>query len=82
MRESPVISLINSLRDLGASVTWHDPIVIEYKKTISEDLRVDIDLGIIATPHDIMDFSIWQDSGVNVIDLSISKRNFGWPKFL
>jgi UDP-N-acetyl-D-glucosamine dehydrogenase len=82
MRESPVISLINSLRDLGASVTWHDPIVVEFEKTISEDLRLDIDLGIIATPHDIMNFSIWQNTGTNVIDLYISKRNFGWPKFL
>jgi UDP-N-acetyl-D-glucosamine dehydrogenase len=82
IRESPVIQLINSLEDLGASVAWHDPLVGEINGIVSKDLQTDIDLGIIATPHDVIDFSIWQKSNIKVIDLSISSKSYGWPKFL
>jgi UDP-N-acetyl-D-glucosamine dehydrogenase len=82
IRESPVIQLINSLEDLGASVAWYDPLVGEINGIVSKDLQTDIDLGIIATPHDVIDFSIWQKSNIKVIDLSISSKSYGWPKFL
>jgi UDP-N-acetyl-D-glucosamine dehydrogenase len=82
MRESPALELINKLRSLGALVTWHDPVVKYFEGESSVPLSLDIDLGLIVTPHDIIDISIWKSSKLNVLDLSITKSDLGWPKFL
>ena len=82
LRESPALDLINELKSLGASVSWHDPFVTKHNDQQSSKLNSDIDLGLIVTPHDEIDFSIWKKSGVNVLDLSANPTNYGWPKFL
>ena len=63
-------------------MSWHDPFVAKYKNEQSSELNVDINLGLIITPHDKIDFSIWKESSVKVIDLSANSKNYGWPKFL
>ena len=82
IRESPALDLINELKLLGASVSWHDPFVAKYKNEQSSELNVNINLGLIITPHDQIDFSIWKESSVKVLDLSANSKNYGWPKFL
>jgi UDP-N-acetyl-D-glucosamine dehydrogenase len=82
MRESPALLLIDELEALGAIVSWCDELVSEYKNTKSIPITSNIDLGLIVTPHDIIDLTVWHNSGTKVIDLSANSRNFGWPKFL
>jgi len=82
LRESPVIPLIENLIKLGASVTWHDPIVKSWNNQTSLPLQTDIDLGLIVTPHDEIDFTVWINSNIKVLDLSANSINFGWPKFI
>ncbi len=82
LRESPALDLINELKSSGASVSWHDPFVTKYNEEKSSELNSDIDLGLIVTPHAHIDFSIWKNSGVKVLDLSANPTNYGWPKFL
>jgi UDP-N-acetyl-D-glucosamine dehydrogenase len=82
IRESPALELIKVLESKGSQVTYHDPLVSNWKHLYSEPLRTDIDLGIILTPHAQIDFLIWKESGTKVIDLSLSSNNYGWPKFL
>ena len=82
MRESPAIQLIGELRKLGADVTWHDPLVQEYQNEKSVQLETNIDIGLIVTPHKLIDFSIWNKAKVKVLDLSANDKDFGWPKFL
>ena len=82
IRESPSLELIHKLRKLGASVKWHDPIVQEWGNEISSSLDSKIDLGLIVTPHSKIDFSIWKEANVKVLDLSANSLNYGWPKFL
>ena len=82
IRESPALELIKILESKGSQVTYHDPLVSNWKHLYSEPLRTDIDLGIIVTPHEQIDFSIWKESGTKVIDLSLSSNKYGWPKFL
>jgi UDP-N-acetyl-D-glucosamine dehydrogenase len=82
IRESPALELIRVLESKGSQITYHDPLVSNWKHLYSVPLRTDIDLGIIVTPHAQIDFSIWKKSGTNVIDLSLSSHNYGWPKFL
>jgi UDP-N-acetyl-D-glucosamine dehydrogenase len=82
MRESPSIRLIEELRSLGAKVTWFDPIVKHFKGESSTPLDPSVDLGLIITPHDEIDFSIWKNSKTHVLDLSANPNNYGWPKYL
>lgn len=81
-RESPAIKLINELRLQGASVTWYDPLVKEFKGEFSTPLSLDIDLGLLISPHSCVDLSFWRNNNVKVFDLSASKVNYGWAKVL
>ena len=82
LRESPAIELIDELKGLGAKVSWFDPLVKNYKDQRSEPLNPNIDIGLIVTPHSQIDFSIWKNANVKVLDLSANSINYGWPKFL
>jgi hypothetical protein len=70
------------LQALEATVFWHDPLVKEWNGSHSSSLEPDVDLGVIISPHDEIDFSTWVKSGTNVIDISTSNKSYGWPKFL
>ena len=82
LRESPALLLMNDLEILGAKVSWHDPLVNSLNNIKSEPLRADIDLGLVVTPHDQIDFTNWKKSNLKVLDVSAIPKNFGWPKFL
>jgi len=82
IRESPALELIGELNNLGAVVSWHDPIVRVYLDQQSIPLDPLIDLGLVVTPHDKIDFKTWKDANVPVLDLSVGLNNLGWPKFL
>ena len=81
LRESPALELIKELRKMGSIVTWHDPIVGNFNSETSCELDPSVDLGLIVTPHEQMDFSAWKNSSVRVLDLSANSRDYGWPKF-
>jgi UDP-N-acetyl-D-glucosamine dehydrogenase len=82
LRESPAIVLMKELKLLGALVQWHDPVIGEYNNEISQPLSTEIDLGIIVTPHTQVNYQIWRDSNIRVVDISSTPKNYGWPKFL
>lgn len=82
MRESPALEFIKELEALGAKVSWHDPLVGIFEGKNSVPLNSFIDLGLIITPHEQIDFAIWQKAGIRVLDLSPNTINYGWPKFL
>ena len=82
LRESPVLELIDQLLNLGGIISWCDPLVSEWNGQRSIALHTEIDLGIITTPHDLIDFEVWRNSRIQVIDLSASSKNYGWAKFL
>ena len=80
IRESPALELIRELRNLGALVTWHDPMVIEFNGERGSKLETNIDLGLLITPHDAIDLTPWKIGKTRVIDLSANANNYGWPK--
>lgn len=82
LRESPALLLMEELRNRGSLVSWYDPIVGSKFAGGSEKLSTDIDLGLIVTPHSAINFSPWQDSGIQVLDLSPTTKDYGWAKFL
>lgn len=79
-RESPSLALISALRELGADVSWHDPVVGTWNGEISSELD-GVDLGVIATAHTGVDYGAWKNGNTMVIDVSTT-ANTGWPKFL
>jgi len=81
IRESPVLALIHLMRSRGAQVTWCDPIVGRYLNETSSKLDLNIDLGLIITPHSCIDLSVWKNAGTNVLDLVPNTINYGWDKF-
>ena len=81
MREAPSLLLMRELRELGANVLWNDDLVGEFESEKSSPLLANIDLGLIVTPHDIIDFGVWVRSGTRVLDLSANSKNLGWAKF-
>jgi UDP-N-acetyl-D-glucosamine dehydrogenase len=81
MREAPALRLIQELKNHGAYVTWHDPVVKFYEKEKSSPLDPSVDVGIIVTPHKGIDYSPWKNGKVRVYDLSANSLNYGWPKF-
>ena len=82
VRESPALLLIKHLKEAGAVVTWYDPIVNQLNGESSTPLSSDVDLGLIVTPHSNIDFTIWKNENVKVLDLSANSNDYGWPKFL
>ena len=82
LRESPALNLISELSKTGARVQWFDPLVNLDLRGRSSSLETDIDLGLIVTPHDVIDFSVWKMASVKVLDLSADSKNYGWPKFI
>lgn len=82
LRESPALEIITELREKGAKVSWHDPLVQEFNGEDSKNLDLDIDLGVILVPHSEINFSIWQDSNLKILDFSSTSNDYGWPKSL
>jgi UDP-N-acetyl-D-glucosamine dehydrogenase len=82
LRESPALNLMNELRSKGATVSWYDPLIGNFGTEYSSPLNPKIDLGLIITPHDAIDFTIWKKSKTKVLDLSANSSDYGWPKFL
>jgi UDP-N-acetyl-D-glucosamine dehydrogenase len=82
IRESPALTLISTMRSKGALVTWCDPIVGRYLDETSSPLDLNIDLGIVITPHSCIDLSVWRYAGTRVLDLVPNSVNYGWNKFL
>jgi hypothetical protein len=73
---------LEELKNVGAEISWHDPLVDSYNNEKSSPIDSTINLGVIVTPHKNIDFSIWATARTKVIDLSSSSENYGWPKFL
>jgi UDP-N-acetyl-D-glucosamine dehydrogenase len=82
LREAPALELIKELETEGAIVSWHDPFVDEYNGRQNTALSLEIDLGLIVTPHSQIDFTIWERTSIKVLDLSADSNTHGWPKFL
>lgn len=82
LRESPALGLMSELKRQGAHVSWFDPLVDLDFPGRCQNLDKNIDLGLIITPHDVIDFSVWKVAKIRVLDLSANSNDYGWPKFL
>jgi UDP-N-acetyl-D-glucosamine dehydrogenase len=77
-RESPALALIETLRRKGAEVSWHDPLVASHNSELSTPIQK-VDIGIICTAHDGVDYSAWKT--ITVVDVC-TNTSLDWQKFL
>jgi UDP-N-acetyl-D-glucosamine dehydrogenase len=56
-RETPASNLIESLRNKGAIVSWHDELVQKWNGEVSTQISPRFDFAIIVTPHSYIDLS-------------------------
>jgi len=52
-RETPAASIIDLLRQAGATVTWHDPLVASWRREESSVLGAS-DVAVVVTKHDVV----------------------------
>jgi len=55
-RETPAASMIDLLREAGAVVSWHDPLVGSWRGESSADLDA-CDVAVVVTKHDVVSIS-------------------------
>jgi UDP-N-acetyl-D-glucosamine dehydrogenase len=70
-RETPAESVIHLLRDRGARVTWHDPLVNEWMGEKSSANDIEADLALVLVCHDSLDMSYWSKRPVYTISTVI-----------
>jgi UDP-N-acetyl-D-glucosamine dehydrogenase len=54
LRESPSLQLITEFKAQGATVSWHDPLVISYNGESTSDID-NFDIAVLAVAHDAID---------------------------
>ena len=59
IRETPALLLIQMLDSEGATITWHDPLVKNWRGETSSPISNDIDFGLIYTAHPEIDLNLW-----------------------
>ena len=72
VRESPVTELRNYLKESGAEVAWHDPMVPIWEGTNPVGLDWECDIAILATNQRGMDLSQLIVNGVQILDCTNS----------
>jgi UDP-N-acetyl-D-glucosamine dehydrogenase len=76
VRETPVSGLYYSLKDQGAVVAWHDPLVSQWEDSKSVDLNWECDIAILATNQPGIDFEKIVARGIRILDCTNSIQNF------
>ncbi len=75
VRETPVADLSDYLKNLGAVVAWHDPLVLTWDGSEPVDLRWNCDVAILATNQPGMDFECIVARGTQILDCTNSLKN-------
>lgn len=82
-RESPVLKIIDILIRQGAKVSYHDPLIPEYKykgqlyinTELNEKNLEDADLVVIATKHSIFNLDTIQRYSLMIFDIKNAMKN-------
>jgi UDP-N-acetyl-D-glucosamine dehydrogenase len=66
-REAPAVLVIEQLKNLGAEVSWHDPVVGTWNGQSSSELR-GFDVAVVMTKHDVVSEAAIKSSADYVFD--------------
>ena len=82
VRETPVLELRNHLKEEGAVVAWHDPLVTWWEDSKPVDLDWECDVAILATRQPGMDIERLIAKGVQILDCTNSLKKMPGITFL
>jgi UDP-N-acetyl-D-glucosamine dehydrogenase len=70
-RETPAASFIDTLREFGFEVFWHDPLIKNWRGEESYiPLRNEFDLAVIAVMHDSLNLRMIKESSQSILNLA------------
>jgi len=75
-RESPAQSVIDHLRQKGARVSWHDPLVASFNGDTSSPVLGDYDLALVLVKHQSLDLSDWQGKPIYCVNAIASEPDW------
>jgi len=75
VRETPVSKLYDYLKDQGAEVAWHDPLVPNWRGSKSVSLDWTCDVAIIATWQPGLEIEPLIKRGIQILDCTNSRNN-------
>jgi UDP-N-acetyl-D-glucosamine dehydrogenase len=75
-RESPAQSVIDHLRQKGARVSWHDPLVASFDGDTSSPVLGDYDLALVLVKHQSLDLSDWQGTPIYCVNAIVSEPDW------
>jgi UDP-N-acetyl-D-glucosamine dehydrogenase len=75
-RESPAQSVIDHLRQKGARVSWHDPLVASFDGDTSSPVLGDYDLALVLVKHQSLDLSDWQGKPIYCVNAIVSEPDW------
>jgi UDP-N-acetyl-D-glucosamine dehydrogenase len=67
-RETPAEHVIDGLKELGAKVSWHDPLISNFNGTKSSAVSGDYDLALVLVAHDSLDFRSWNGNPIYCVN--------------
>ena len=73
-RETPVLELINQLKEFGAEVNWHDPLVESWNGSNGTELDWECDVAVLATNQPGISIQSLLRRGVPILDCTNSYR--------
>ena len=79
-RETPAEPFIKHLRNLGARVSWHDPLVQSWHGEESSPVAGDYDLAVVLVAHDELDMREW--NGNEIYTTSYNPKHNDWKSLL
>ena len=75
-RETPAEQVVTLLKDAGANVRWHDPIVNSWRNENSTRVSDDFDLGLVLVAHKKLDLAGWDRAPIFTINAN--SNNPSW----
>jgi UDP-N-acetyl-D-glucosamine dehydrogenase len=75
-RESPAQSVIDHLRQKGARISWHDPLVASFDGDTSSPVAGDYDLALVLVKHQSLDLSDWQGKPIYCVNAIVSEPDW------
>ena len=75
-RETPAEHVVTLLKDAGANVRWHDPIVNSWRKETSSQVSDDFDLGLVLVAHKKLDLAGWGKAPIFTINANSNNPNW------
>jgi UDP-N-acetyl-D-glucosamine dehydrogenase len=67
-RETPAEAVIHILKERGAKVSWHDPLVSQWKEEESSEVGSGAEIALVLLAHDSLDMRGWNGGRVFTIN--------------